>query len=532
MATSVDSDPPENDQSSQDRGSGQVKMGRDQYPTVPLAESRPLAGDARPAHRDLDSMFEGYEITDRIGEGGVGTVWRALQLSTQRQVALKVLSTGTFGTEKARVRFEREVELTARLEHPNIARIYDSGLHHGMYYYTMELFEGEHLDKYIRNRELSQREILDLMLTICRTVQYAHQRGVVHRDLKPSNIIVTDDGRPHVLDFGLAKTMLDAEQTKVISLDGDIVGTPAFMSPEQAAGHPDAIDTRTDVYSLGIIMFNLLTDQWPYQLSGSRYAVLTTIQEQQPVRPCKIVPHFNSDLETIILKTLAKAPDERYQSVAELANDIQNWLQGLPITARAFSTLYVLGKLMVRRRTATVVAGLVLVIVLSASSISIFLARRATSALAAERAAKQAYKEIAKDKLPVANQIALLLFLELWHDNKAGRARSTAVWLDEGPQRTAALFLLDPRPLEQKQADYRERLAVRHPLFWELVTAEYHLKQGNEQAAVEAYKRCLSMDEKDSQLAAWSKKRSGIELAELSGEEVPLPSICNIKPEQ
>jgi len=173
--------------------------------------------------------IEGYEVTRRLGEGGMGTVWCALQLSTRRDVALKLLGPGVFGSEKARTRFEREVELTARLEHPNIARVYDSGLHQGVYYYAMELIDGVPLDRYVKDQRLSLRQVLELMRTVCQAVQHAHQRGVIHRDLKPSNILVTEDGQPHVLDFGLAKSFLEEEEALAVSIEGEIAGTPAYM---------------------------------------------------------------------------------------------------------------------------------------------------------------------------------------------------------------------------------------------------------------------------------------------------------------
>jgi hypothetical protein len=336
-----------------------------------------------------------------------------------------------------------------------------------------------------------------------------------------------------LLDFGLAKTLLDADKTVTVSLDGDIVGTPAFMSPEQAAGHPDAIDTRTDVYSLGIIIFNVLTHKWPYELPGSRYALLTTIQQQEPIRPRKIIPRFDSDLEAIVLKALAKEPDERYQSVAELANDIQNWLKGFPITARSISSIYLLKKMIVRHRKTSAVAGLVLVILLSTSFISIYSVIHAGIAQADRRLTKKSFREIARERLPVANQVALLLFLELWHDNKTPRAQGIASFFaNHSRERTAAQFLLDPRAFEQKQADFREKLSAEDPSFCEFIIGEYYLKEGDEQAAVEAYKRCLNIDEDPSKRDDWFKNRATRKLTELSGREVPLESISNTEPEQ
>jgi serine/threonine protein kinase len=184
-------------------------------------------------------QIEGYEILSKLGEAGQGQIWRALQVSTSREVALKVPRAGLISSEKALARFEREVELAAGLKHPNIAQIHDSGIHQGIYYYAMDLVEGTDLDEYVKQHNLTIRQILELMRTICQAVQHAHQNGVIHRDLKPSNIIVTEDGQPYIVDFGLAKNLLEEDAAVTVSLDGEAAGTPAYMSPEQAAGHMD-----------------------------------------------------------------------------------------------------------------------------------------------------------------------------------------------------------------------------------------------------------------------------------------------------
>ncbi len=311
----------------------------EQLPPVsdPGAEEGPACSDALPE-------IEGYEIIECLGEGGMGTVWRAMQLSTDRGVALKLLGTGAFASEKVRARFEREVELTARLHHRNVAQIYDSGLHRGVYYYAMELIDGAQLDDYVKEHALNQRQILELMQTVCEAVQHAHERGVIHRDLKPSNILVTADGEPHILDFGLAKTSLEGDLELKVSSDGDAPGTPAYMSPEQAAGHVDEIDTRTDVYSLGVILFRLLVGQPPLDVSGTRYEVLRRIAEEDVRRPRDLTRKVDGELEAILLKALAHDPKERYSSAGALAQDIENYLAGEPLLARQRSTLYFLRK--------------------------------------------------------------------------------------------------------------------------------------------------------------------------------------------
>jgi serine/threonine protein kinase/ankyrin repeat protein/type 1 glutamine amidotransferase len=288
--------------------------------------------------------IEGYKVTGRLGEGGMGTVWRAAQLSTHREVALKLLSERRFESKKSRLRFVREVDLTARLVHPNIARLYDSGLYRGIYYYAMELVDGVHLDQYVKEQNLSQRQILELMWVVCQAVHHAHKRGVIHRDLKPSNILVSQDGQPHVLDFGLAKAFLKESSDVTVSIEGDVAGTPAYMSPEQAMGRKEQIDTRTDVYSLGIILYQFLTGESPHELSGTRFEIIRRIVEEDVRGPRQINKDIDFDLDALLLKALARDPDDRYLSAGEMADDIDNYLNGKPLMAMASSTVYLLRK--------------------------------------------------------------------------------------------------------------------------------------------------------------------------------------------
>jgi len=308
--------------------------------------------------------IEGYRVIEPIGQGGMGTVWRAEQLSTRREVALKLMICHSARPHHAQARFEREVELTARLDHPNIARIYDSGLHHGMYYYVMELVDGMPLDRYVASRGLSQNQIVTLMQKVCKAVLYAHLRAVIHRDLKPSNILVSTDGQPHVLDFGLAKALLDEDGAATISVEGQIAGTPAYMSPEQAAGHHDQIDTRTDVFSLGVILYELLTGRPPHDRSGSMMALLHRIAEGQIPRPRALNRSIDSELEAVLLKALARDPDDRYASAGALAKDLASYLNEEPLDAQVPTTLYFLGKKMRKHRKQVVAGAIVLVLLL------------------------------------------------------------------------------------------------------------------------------------------------------------------------
>jgi len=321
-----------------------------------------IEGSEPPLHID------GYELIEKIAEAGQGQVWRALQQSTGRDVAVKVPRAGSVTSERARIRFEREVELAARLKHPNIARIYDSGVDRGQYYYVMDFVEGSNLDEYVRQHSLTHRQILELMRTICQAVQHAHQNGIIHRDLKPSNIIVTDDDRPFIVDFGLAKGFLGDDQNLSVSIDGETVGTPAYMSPEQASGHMDNVDTRTDVYSLGVTLYTLLTGSNPHDLSGSRLEVIHRIADEEVRRPRSLDPKIDKDIEALLLKALDKNPDGRYPTAGGLAQDIDNYLRGEPLVAGSQSNVYRFKKFV--QRNWLLVTGIAVVLaVLTAGSI-------------------------------------------------------------------------------------------------------------------------------------------------------------------
>jgi serine/threonine protein kinase/WD40 repeat protein len=336
-----------------------VEIASDDLP--PLGES--LSADDTPAA----PAVEGYEISTLLGEGGMGTVWRAVQLSTRRPVALKVVPATAVGSHRARQRFEREVELAAKLEHPGVARVYDSGTSGGHFYYAMELVEGVHVDQYVRAHALAREDMLRLMREVCLAVHHAHQRGVIHRDLKPANVMVTESGQPKVLDFGLAKAADGGRGVGDLTLtqDGHFAGTPAFMSPEQAVSHSDRLDVRTDVYSLGATLYVLLTAHHPHDMSGPRYEVLRRVAQDDARPPRQFKKEVDAELEALLLKALARDPERRYGSAAELAQDIDNYLQRRPLTARAPTAGYVLWKWARRHRLRASAAAAVLLLLLT-----------------------------------------------------------------------------------------------------------------------------------------------------------------------
>ena len=311
-------------------------------------------------------QIDGYRVEGLLSDrGGQGVVWRAVQQSTNRPVALKLLKAGVFDSRQARLRFEREVELAANLEHPHIARVYDSGVRQGVYFYAMELIEGQDLLTYVRAHKLRRPQVLRLMVAVCRAVQHAHLRGIIHRDLKPSNILVApgSDGespRPTVLDFGLAKAVEESPQAGDVSRRGAITGSFPYMSPEQARGEADHLDTRTDVYSLGVVLYELLVERFPRDMTGTTLDLLRRIAEEEVLSPRKAARSIDRELEAILLKALALRPDDRYATAGELAVDLERYLAGEPLEARPETRLYVLRKVLWKYRGQ--VAGLLIVL--------------------------------------------------------------------------------------------------------------------------------------------------------------------------
>lgn len=306
----------------------------------------------------------GYRILATIRSGGQGVVYRAEQTKTRRIVALKVLLCGALATARQRARFEREVELVAGLRHPNIVTLFESGTTPEKHpFYAMEYVDGVPLDEYRARRALEAGgtipliEAISLFRNICDAVQYAHQRSIVHRDLKPANILIDSVGQPRILDFGLAKVSDEEHLATAMTFTGEFMGTFAYASPEQAAGQPDQIDIRTDVYSLGVIFYELLTGQMPYPAGGSMVSAIRNITEIEPRPPSERRRELGDEIDTIVLKALAKEPARRYQSAGELSRDLQHYLAGEPIDARRDSTWYVLRKSARRYRIALSLSG-------------------------------------------------------------------------------------------------------------------------------------------------------------------------------
>ena len=381
-------------------------MGKDELGNIPDADpegladllGEGLAGTAPPGHApDTESgahsrsaearppsptvHIPDYEVIRELHRGGQGVVYEAIQRSTKRKVAIKVLVGGRQATKTARKRFEREIELVAQLRHPNIIAIFDSGATSDeMQFYVMDYVRGLPLHRYVREKKLALEDTLRLFSKVCEAVQYAHQRGVIHRDLKPSNILVDAEGDPKVLDFGLAKSLITPVET-IVSISQDVIGTLPYMSPEQTRGNPDEIDTRTDIYSLGVILYELLTGGYPYPVVGQMAEVLKNIAEEEPKRPSSIDRKINDEVATIVLKALAKERTRRYQSADALARDIGHYLAGQPIEAKRDSQWYVIKKTLQRYKVPACLAlGFVMTL-----AVALGLAAAAWRLAAAER---------------------------------------------------------------------------------------------------------------------------------------------------
>jgi len=318
----------------------------------------------RPAATAIPEVLDGFRILRLLGEGGMGVVYLAEQERPRRQVALKVIRSGWLSSTAQR-RFEHEVNVLGRLQHPGIAQIYESGTTRdgkgARTYFTMEYVDGAPLTHHARLRGLDTRARLEMIVRVCEAVQHAHQKGVIHRDLKPGNILVGSSGEPKIVDFGVARLIdPDASRSLALTQSGQFVGTLAYMSPEQLEGRGEGVDTRSDVYALGLVLYELLAGRRAHAVTDlGLEAAARTIRSGEPPALGSIVRTLRGDLETIVAKALEKEPARRYQSAAELGADIRRYLTDEPIFARPASRMYQLRKFARRNRAVVITAGLV-----------------------------------------------------------------------------------------------------------------------------------------------------------------------------
>lgn len=356
-------------------------------------------------HLDLDAWFQrlgdaqapvsynaplgrlgDYELLEIAGRGGQGIVYKAWQARTGREIVLKRLTAGVFATQESNARFKREVEAAAALNHPNIVTIYGTEVIDDQLVLAMQWIDGIPFDRWAANSNVeratdaaaphrrSTPEILSVFATLCDAIHHAHQRGVIHRDIKPSNILVDRANQPHVLDFGVAKR-IDPDgdaggRVEPLTETGQFLGTPAYAAPEQVRGDARAVEVRTDVYSLGAVLYEALTGSLPFDTSQPLSGLIADIENCAPRPPSSIDRRVNREVDAIVLKALEKEPARRYASVDALARDARRLLSGEPIEARHNSTTYVLRKLIWRYRLAFGIAAAFCVVLIAATAIS------------------------------------------------------------------------------------------------------------------------------------------------------------------
>jgi len=360
--------------------------------------------DARRQEMRLTSLptaphVAGYTLVSELHRGGQGVVYLAIQYSTGRKVALKMHLPRKSITPRERYRLEREIELISQLRHPNIVTLFDSGLtsDHRLYY-AMAYVPGRPIDEYVndRYRQAGSRSVefaLRLFGKVCDAVAHAHRNGIIHRDIKPGNILVDDEGEPHVLDFGLAKALGHNEMVGSVlaTQAGEFMGTIAYAAPEQVQGDPAFIDTRCDVYALGVLLYKLLTGKPPYCVSGTLVSAIDSILHTEPQRPSKHLAQINDEIDTIVLKALSKDPEHRYDSVDAFRGDIIRYLNGDPIDAKRDRTMYLLRKAFRRhRKTVAVLAMFCLTLLVFAVTMTVLAGRLASQRDKAINARRQA----------------------------------------------------------------------------------------------------------------------------------------------
>jgi tetratricopeptide (TPR) repeat protein len=449
------------------------------------------AAEAAAGRGGLPRPLEGYEILEEIGRGGMGVVYRARQLGLNRIVALKMILAGDDTEPEDEARFRTEAEAAAALQHANIVQIYEIDIQNARPYFSMEYLEGGNLHQKLAEAPLPVRQAATLVATLAHAVQYAHERGIVHRDLKPGNILLTADGVPKITDFGLAKRLREAAGTRTRT--GAILGTPSYMSPEQAEGRSANIGPAADIYALGAILYEILTGRPPFR-TDSMLETLLQVRTEEPVSPRRLQPRLPGDIETICLKCLQKEPRKRYRDALALAEDLARFVAGRPIRARAVSRGEKLWRWCRRK---PVVAGLLaaLVLALLAGSAGVLWQwQRATSnaALAEQNAAGYAReRDIARQEKERAERHLQMIrkrveWLHRLGDDllhRPGMYRTGQAVLQE-----ALAFYQELLPEEGHDPRVRREAAN---LFRGVAWIHYHLDQAAK--AAEAWSRAASL---------------------------------------
>lgn len=313
------------------------------------------AGDG-PSGSAGGRVFGDYALIEEIARGGMGVVYRAVQTRLNRAVAVKLIRSGELASDDEVQRFHAEARAAASLQHPNIVAIHEVGEHDGQHFFSMDLVEGVSLSELIRREPMPVHQAVEILQIIAGAIQYAHVQGTLHRDIKPSNILIDDDGRPHVTDFGLAK---QATSDSDLTRTGEILGTPSYMPPEQAMGDVEKIAESSDVYSMGAVLYELLTGRPPFRASTA-VDTLLLVRDAEVVSPRLLNVSVSRDLETICLKCLEKEPSRRYASAGDLAEDLRRFSEAETIQARPVGDLERTARWCRRNPKLTQLYGLVL----------------------------------------------------------------------------------------------------------------------------------------------------------------------------
>lgn len=522
----------------------QEEMGPEGVPTVENGDGVVLG---------LGERIGPYKLLRILGEGGCGIVYLTEQQHpVKRRVALKLVKPG-MDTKQVIARFEAERQALALLDHPNIAHVFDAGTTEaGRPYFAMEYIKGVPINEHCDRERLAIEDRLKLFGQVCDAVHYAHQKGIIHRDIKPSNIMVTiyeNRPLPVVIDFGVAKAIARSltEQT-LFTEQGQLIGTPEFMSPEQAEMTNLDIDTRSDIYSLGVLLYELLTGALPFDPAKLREAAIGEIQrivrEEEPPRPStrlrgvsgeestrlahrrrtdvhSLKRQLQGDLDWIITKALEKDRTRRYDSAAELRADIKRHLNSEPVHAGPPTVSYKLHKFVRRHRIGVIAASLIVAALVSgvilaaygliqaqrerdraieAKAEAVVQRREAEKQLALYLTAEKARKDLENytEKLTSRTKAADVLrqplvfaaFLDAWGQSNPSQMAFVLNFLSRGSkERQAALFLCDPNTVAEKVDSLRRNLSEEDGWFAEFVIGENHLKNGSQKEAFEAYRR-------------------------------------------
>ena len=415
-------------------------------PVQVLAEADMADADAEPSTpASHPERIGAYRILKPLGFGGMGVVYLAEQDSPRRAVALKLLRYDSASPRQLE-RFEQEAELLGRLSHPGIARVYEAGWAETETgkrpYFAMEYVEGRALHEFVTGKKLDLAAKLRLVSQIAEAAHYAHERGIVHRDLKPSNVLIDERGEPRVLDFGVARPLGTSHATQT----GQLVGTLAYMSPEQAAAS-GAVDARADVYALGAILYELLTGRLPVPTEGlPLHEAVRRVREEEPIAAGSVRPELRGDLETVLVKALAKEPEQRYASAAEFAEDLRLTLENRPIRARRPTPLYLAWKLVRRHRGLAAAAGGLLVALLVAQFVALRFVQRGQELERSE--ARRAFYVERGDKLAEREAIRALEYQAETFLKLELPVEVLASWFERAESRVA---MLDARRAELEE---------------------------------------------------------------------------------